>query len=337
MAWDYVHGKPDISKISAAAILSAKNYTNEQLKLSVASLEEIDADLKDYVNGFYPLSGGKLNGDLIITDYGIQVGEDPTGVSISIVSSDNGKTASITKNGYEVATEKFVKEQDYVTSSGKVLSSTFSEKADTAISADKAVHAVHADKASLAEAVEWENINDKPEYFSHVFVKNGNLSSNDLSVIRVSADEYSKMMFNGELKDAALYVVDRENINAYDRPIVHVGRPEQPHHAANKEYSDEKTEGVRNELSAALSTIVYVESGNTVSDRLSVIELSDGEYSEKLVKNELKDDVLYIVDQDRLNAYDERIVNVAEPESPYDAANKYYVDSRLESASGYVV
>lgn len=90
-------------------------------------------------------------------------------------------------------------------------------------------------------------------------------------------------------------------------------------------------------LSAALSTIVYVESGNTVSDRLSVIELSDGEYSEKLVKNELKDDVLYIVDQDRLNAYDERIVNVAEPESPYDAANKYYVDSRLESASGYVV
>ena len=117
---------------------------------------------------------------------------------------------------------------------------------------------------------------------------------------------------------------------------MHVGRPEQPHHAANKEYSDEKTDGVRNELSAALSTIVYVKSGNTVSDRLSVIELSDGEYSEKLAKNELKDDVLYIRDQNCLNAYDERIVNVAEPISPYDAANKYYVDSRLESASGYV-
>lgn len=71
MAWDYVHGKPNISEISAATFLSAKNYTDKQLKLSVASLEEIDADLKDYVNGFYPLSGGELNGNLIIKDYGI--------------------------------------------------------------------------------------------------------------------------------------------------------------------------------------------------------------------------------------------------------------------------
>lgn len=202
MAWDDVHGKPDISEISAATFLSAKNYTDEQLKLSVASLEEIDADLKDYVNGFYPLSGGELSGNLIIKDYSIQVGEDLTGISISIVSSDNGKTASIKKNGDEVATEKFVKERGYVISSETVLSSRFSEKA---ISADKAVH---ADKASLAEAVDWEKVNNKPNYFSHVFVKNGNIISNDLSVIRVSADEYSKMLFNGELENTALYVVD---------------------------------------------------------------------------------------------------------------------------------
>lgn len=67
---------------------------------------------------------------------------------------------------------------------------------------------MHADKASLAEAVDWEKVNNKPNYFSHVFVKNGNIISNDLSVIRVSADEYSKMLFNGELKNTALYVVD---------------------------------------------------------------------------------------------------------------------------------
>ena len=197
------------------------------------------------------------------------------------------------------------------------------------------ISAKYAISSSSADNISWKNVNDKPD-FSHVFVKNGDIISTDLSVIRVSADEYSEMLFNGKLEKTTLYVVDQENINAYDRPIVHVGCPEQPHDAANKEYSDKKTDGVRQELSAALSTIVYVESGNTVSDRLSVIELSDGEYSEKLVKNELKDDVLYIVDQDRLNAYDERIVNVAEPVSPYDAANKYYVDSRLESASRYV-
>lgn len=72
MDWTGVHDRPNISDISAETILSAKNYTDEQLKLSVESLKKIDTGLKDYViSTFYQLSGGELNGDLIIKDHGI--------------------------------------------------------------------------------------------------------------------------------------------------------------------------------------------------------------------------------------------------------------------------
>ena len=72
MNWTGVHDRPNISDISAETILSAEKYTDEQLKLSVESLEKIDTGLKDYViSTFYQLSGGELNGDLIIKDHGI--------------------------------------------------------------------------------------------------------------------------------------------------------------------------------------------------------------------------------------------------------------------------
>lgn len=72
MDWTGVHDRPNISDISAETILSAKKYTDEQLKLSVESLKKIDTGLKDYViSTFYQLSGGELNGDLIIKDHGI--------------------------------------------------------------------------------------------------------------------------------------------------------------------------------------------------------------------------------------------------------------------------
>lgn len=85
-----------------------------------------------------------------------------------------------------------------------------------------------------------------------------------------------------------------------------------------------------------LNEIVYVENGDLTSNSISVMQLPVDEYSEKLIRNDLCDNVLYIVDQDNLNGFGERVINVAEPESPYDAANKYYVDSKLGRALNYV-
>lgn len=42
---------------------------------------------------------------------------------------------------------------------------------------------------------------------------------------------------------------------------------------------------------------------------------------------------LYVVSSDTFNMYDERIVNLAEPELSSDAATKAYVDNKAASAA----
>jgi hypothetical protein len=42
---------------------------------------------------------------------------------------------------------------------------------------------------------------------------------------------------------------------------------------------------------------------------------------------------LYIVNDDHLNAYGQKIVNVAEPTTNTDAANKQYVDEAIANAT----
>jgi hypothetical protein len=60
----------------------------------------------------------------------------------------------------------------------------------------------------------------------------------DLSVIKLTEDDYNTLVYTGQIDKDALYVVENENLNAYGKTINNVGTPELSSDAANKDYVD---------------------------------------------------------------------------------------------------
>lgn len=68
-------------------------------------------------------------------------------------------------------------------------------------------------------------------------------------------------------------------------------------------------------------------------ESLSVLHVSQDEYHQKVVSGTVLSNEIYMVSSDTFNMYDERIVNLAEPELSSDAATKAYVDSKATSTA----
>lgn len=62
--------------------------------------------------------------------------------------------------------------------------------------------------------------------------------SNDLSVVRLSADEYAQMLDSGTCLSNAIYIVEAPNIDAFKQRITNVAPPTDLSDAATKEYVD---------------------------------------------------------------------------------------------------
>ena len=60
---------------------------------------------------------------------------------------------------------------------------------------------------------------------------------------------------------------------------------------------------------------------------LSILRVNSDEYHELVVNNQINNETLYIISSENINAYGERIENVATPISASDASNKEYVDN----------
>ena len=71
----------------------------------------------------------------------------------------------------------------------------------------------------------------------------------------------------------------------------------------------------------------------TKVESLSALHISQDEYHQKVVAGTVLSNEIYIVSSDTFNMYDERIVNLAEPELSSDAATKAYVDSLSTSTT----
>ena len=69
------------------------------------------------------------------------------------------------------------------------------------------------------------------------------------------------------------------------------------------------------------------------AESLSALHISQDEYHQKVIDGTVLSNELYIVSSDTFNMYDERIVNLAEPELSSDAATKAYVDSKATAAA----
>ena len=84
-------------------------------------------------------------------------------------------------------------------------------------------------------------------------------------------------------------------------------------------------------LSTAIDNKIFADGVKVGS--LSVLHVSQDEYHQKVVSGTVLSNELYVVSNDTFNMYDERFVNLAEPELSSDAATKAYVDSKAMSAA----
>lgn len=84
-------------------------------------------------------------------------------------------------------------------------------------------------------------------------------------------------------------------------------------------------------LSTAVDNKIFID--GTKVESLSALHISQDEYHQKVVAGTVLSNELYIVSSDTFNMYDERIVNLAEPELSSDAATKAYVDNKAASAA----
>lgn len=78
---------------------------------------------------------------------------------------------------------------------------------------------------------------------------------------------------------------------------------------------------------------VYIDGKKT---DLSICKMSSSDYYELVKEDRCLSNVLYVVSSDFINAYGERVENVACPEVSSDAATKGYVDSTVQALSGDV-
>ena len=69
-------------------------------------------------------------------------------------------------------------------------------------------------------------------------VSNDVAYSKDLSVVKITGEEYYKLVADEKTNPSALYVVDDPYLNAYGQTIKNVASPELSNDAATKNYVD---------------------------------------------------------------------------------------------------
>lgn len=105
-----------------------------------------------------------------------------------------------------------------------------------------------------------------------------------------------------------------------------------------KEETSSKTEISQkfNELKEYSDTKISLLSGissDSYSSNLSVIKLTNEEYGNLVLNDQINESALYVIDDDHVDARGQRITNVSTPISSYDATTKQYVD---DVVSGYI-
>ena len=180
----------------------------------------------------------------------------------------------------------------------------------------------------------------------------------DLSVIKLSSNEYQDLVVSGATSPSVLYVVESDFINAYGQQIKNLSAPELSSDAATKGYVDssivnvntsisdvssdllEKMNKISGDLGKEISSKIYIEDrigkdGELVSgySDLSIIKLSSNEYQDLVDSDATLSNALYVVESDFVNAYGQQIKNLANPNDLSDAATKGYVDKRFNLIS----
>lgn len=182
-----------------------------------------------------------------------------------------------------------------------------------------------------------------------------NGTHSDLSIRGMSEEDYAKLSEQEQQLSNVLYVVSSEIENFYGARLQNVGDPQTSSDAATKRYVDDKVSSVPSKqyVDSKVSSLVskaYVDSeisskkGTDVfrdSQKLQTLDMKHVSYEEfaglvnsgALVSNEM-----YFVSSDTINAFGEKIENLAPGEVSSDAATVGQIPSRvsqLENDTGY--
>lgn len=77
----------------------------------------------------------------------------------------------------------------------------------------------------------------------------------DLSVVKITNDEFKNMAVHDILQTSVLYIVSSDYIDAYGQQLCNLTMPDYEGVAATKPYVDEKTDSVQAEVGSLLSSI----------------------------------------------------------------------------------
>ena len=172
--------------------------------------------------------------------------------------------------------------------------------------------------------------------------KKYNITSANLSIVTIDADDYHKMVAHEDglrVDDKVVYILSSNYLNAYDQFVKNVKTPEDETDAANKKYVD----GISNEISIAFADAdkelddKIATKSNKISvdgaeiDALSITHINNEDFYKLVADGDLKSNVMYIVSGDYVNAYDRQIKYVLDPKDDQDAATKKYVDTNAAS------
>ena len=150
------------------------------------------------------------------------------------------------------------------------LSTDLGDEIDRATAAEEANAAAieaEAERANAAEQYLSGEIDNK------VYVENGASTYNQLSVIRISKEEYEAKVGSGSpLIGNALYIVDSNVIDAYGQQIKNVAAPTDLSDATNKEYVDNALTATAHALSTDYNTKINAITSDT--SIVKVIELN---------------------------------------------------------------
>ena len=264
------------------------------------------------------------------------------------------------------------------TKSGDVYSFTWSGEAGRDINKPYSSHAIgsfninpnnglsgfYIGDRNLKEVIEGET----SDFSKVTLISNDVAYSKDLSVIKLSYNEYKDLVNSNATSPSILYIVSSDYVETYGQQIKNVAPATDLSDAVNLEQLTEVSSIVNDKfadysltshthsnyvlssikvagqtltadvtaatISNAIglndySKVTLVSNDVAYSKDLSVIKITDEEYYKLVDDEQINPSVLYVVDDEYLNAYYKTIKNVASPELSDDAATKGYVDSEI--------
>lgn len=153
----------------------------------------------------------------------------------------------------------------------------------------------------------------------------------DLSVVHISKDDYHELVVNETIDNSTLYIVSSDNLNAYGEKITNVLSGEDDTDATNVAQVKSYINDLKTDIDENINILnEFVEKKVCIDGQysdLSILRVNSDEYHELVVNNQINNETLYIISSENINAYGERIENVATPISASDATNKEYVDN----------